>query len=112
MSKYLYLFCAFRYVGVKYGLATHNLVRYTGVFVLTGFVISGFLPIQNYCNFVGPKKLLRYNGDFVISGFHCIQLTRKGRWFFFKTSLPVFQLLTRQVAHHLETLIKYYIDCD
>ena len=75
MSKYLYLFCELRYIGVKCSLGTQNLVRYTGfslyrVFVITGFVISGILPIQITAILPGPK-ILRYNGDFVILGFHC-----------------------------------------
>ena len=29
----------------------------------------GIITYTIYCNFAGPKKILRYNGDFVISGF-------------------------------------------
>ena len=46
MSKYLYLSCELRYIGVQCGLGTQTLVRYTGVLVITGFIISGFLPIK------------------------------------------------------------------
>ena len=46
MSKFLYLFCELHYIVVKCGLGTQNLVCYNGVFVVMGFVISGFLPIQ------------------------------------------------------------------
>ena len=71
MSKYLDLFCELRYIGVTCGLGIQNLVRYIGVFVIAGFVISGFLSIQTTVILPGPQKILRYNGDFLISGFHC-----------------------------------------
>ena len=64
MSNNLYLFCEFRYIGVKCGLGTQNLARYTGVFVIMGFVISEFLPIQITVILPGPKEHLY----FVITG--------------------------------------------
>ena len=62
MSKYLYLFRELCYIRVKCGLGTQNLVRYTEVFVITGFVISGVLPIKITVILLGSKNY------FVITG--------------------------------------------
>ena len=56
MSKYLYLFCELCYNGVKCGLGTQNLVRYTGVFVITELNTVEFLPIQINVILLGPKN--------------------------------------------------------
>ena len=62
VSKYLYLFRELCYIRVKCGLGTQNLVRYTEVFVITGFVISGVLPIKITVILLGSKNY------FVITG--------------------------------------------
>ena len=62
VSKYLYLFRELCYIRVKCGLGTQNLVRHTEVFVITGFVISGVLPIKITVILLGSKNY------FVITG--------------------------------------------
>ena len=58
--------------------------RYIGVFVISGFVISGLCAIQITVILPGPKSVPRYNRDFVISGFvipgiHCSWLVNPRR---------------------------------
>ena len=48
--------CELHFIGIKCGLGTQNLVRYTGVLVMTGFIISRFLPMQITVALPGPKK--------------------------------------------------------
>ena len=63
LSKYLYFFCELRCIAVKCGLGTQNLALYNGVRYVR------VITYTNYCNFAGPKKIVRYNGDFVLSRF-------------------------------------------
>ena len=58
--------CELRYIGLKCGLGSPNLVPYTGLFVITGFVISRFLSIQIPVILPGPKKYLVITGTSLI----------------------------------------------
>ena len=68
LSKCLYFYCELYYIWVKCGLGIQNLVLYTGVFVITGFLLSGLSPIQFTVILPGPKKYFVITGTLLYRG--------------------------------------------
>ena len=57
-----------RYSGVNCTLGPSKSIRYSGDFVIEGFVIAGFFFHIFYCNSGVLSYVVRYNGVLVIAG--------------------------------------------